>query len=98
MKYVISIRGSVGVGPSQELHKSIASRHGILHRDVVAAGHYEVHLGKVKVYGSSIGFNVDAKEEDAPLIQKHLDVIENNRLEMQRRRDAEDVKFNKNNV
>lgn len=67
MKYVISELGEVETG-------------GMFHQDmardfkgkVVAAGHYDLKDGTLRVFGRSIGFDLDAQSMDAVILMRHL--------------------------
>lgn len=69
MKYIITDKGEVKTG-------------GMYHQDmgdhcegrVISAGHYDIINGLVKVHGSSIGYGINAKPEDAIILQKHLNI------------------------
>lgn len=67
MKYIITDKGEVAVGKG--FHADLAHS---LQGKVVSAGHYEVENGKVRVYGASIGYEINAKPEDAQAIETFL--------------------------
>lgn len=66
MKYIITDKGEVRTG-------------GMFHADmvekgehVVSAGHFSIEGDEVKVWGKSIGFNINAKPKDAEAIKLAL--------------------------
>ena len=71
MKYIITNLGDVVIGTLGMYHADLAkSANG----DVIAAGHVDVRDGRVVVYGSSTGYNMQARPEDAIKIARVLGI------------------------
>lgn len=72
MKYIITNKHQVRVGPDTAHHKDLAKdTDGWVNR----AGRYTVEGGKVRVYGKSYGFNIEADPKDAKAIQRALPAL-----------------------
>lgn len=61
MKYIITDVGEVAIGENT-YHQILAEK---VRGRVVAAGHCKLVDGKYEVYGSSFGYAIDSKPEDA---------------------------------
>lgn len=67
MKYIITDKGEVNIGQEQTYHARLAEE---CKGKVIAAGHYKRNEdGTYEVYGSSIGYSINAKPEDAITLQ-----------------------------
>lgn len=53
-------------------HETLAESVCGKYRKPCSAGHFKIVNGKVEVYGGSIGYDIDAKPEDAEIIQHEL--------------------------
>ncbi len=70
MKYIITDKGEVRTGGF--FHADMAQN---CEGNVVRAGHCEKQEdGSYKVWGRSIGYNIDAQEEDAKLLADNAQV------------------------
>lgn len=69
MKYIITSYNNVAIGNEQLLHSDLATGVG---GSVEGAGYIRFRNGGVEVYGSSIGYGIDAKETDATRIGMYL--------------------------
>lgn len=68
MKYVIDKYGNVAIGSNCyhfDLSKSVPAL-------VERAGHCVIKDGKMSVFGASAGYGIDAKPEDADILNKAL--------------------------
>jgi hypothetical protein len=66
MKYVITDNNTIALG-SGTYHRDLANA---LNGKVVSAGHCEIVNGKFRVFDGSAGFNMEAKEEDANILNQ----------------------------
>lgn len=68
MKYIITDYNKVIIG-SGVYHQDLASD---VPGKVISAGHMRIKDGKVEVFGTSSGYMMDAKPEDAKILERHL--------------------------
>ena len=69
MKYVISDQEEVNIGENHQYHANLALD---FTGKVVAAGYCEKNSnGTYRVFGQSIGFDIESQPEDAIKLQEH---------------------------
>lgn len=72
MKYIITDKNEIGIGENT-YHQSIYQNFNFEGK-VVRAGHCEKVGSRYKVWGSSIGYNINSKQEDADILNKSKDI------------------------
>lgn len=71
MKYVITDDHKVGLIHERALHADLAEG---LYGQVTGAGYMRVENGRVKVWGNSIGYGINAKDSDVPILEAALGI------------------------
>lgn len=75
MKYVITDNHKVALIDNSGFHADLGEA---LFGQVTGAGYMRIENGRVKVFGNSVGYGITAKDSDAEIIEKHLDIEQGN--------------------